>query len=401
MQFNFDQPNIRTLLGNDITAWTSESLSKCSGALRRQNSNTRRKPSPFIKSMYPNPTSSITNAPPPTLITYSELSTIIDTMGQASATAQGLGAVITTTSRLISNSEQVLFIAGNSTSALGIIKFGTKHLFHRMSNGGVHEITPMCVLDFYVHEQCQRQGVGSALFNYALQYFNTTPSQLGYDRPSIKFLSFLKKHHNLQYYDPQNNNFVVYNDYFGNGGNDGNEGNGKGRYERNNPNNYLTNGKGREGGGRPVAVEEIRTTNNVGNARAASEYSSWFDTEQQSSVQSNNRTLLGDFGDGKKASPLKTVQSNSEYVNQQMQELAKQEMQRRQEEGMMGLHPGQSRNMCQTQNPYEQPPARRQQQQKNGNGNVNRNFFASTHRPPVKGQGGTVGRNANNNTSFW
>lgn len=28
----------------------------------------------------------------------------------------------------------------------------------------LREIEPVCVLDFYVHESCQRQGVGKALF---------------------------------------------------------------------------------------------------------------------------------------------------------------------------------------------------------------------------------------------
>lgn len=37
---------------------------------------------------------------------------------------------------------------------------------------------------------------------------------MAYDRPSIKLLSFLKKHFNLYEYIPQANNFVVFNDYF-------------------------------------------------------------------------------------------------------------------------------------------------------------------------------------------
>ena len=37
---------------------------------------------------------------------------------------------------------------------------------------------------------------------------------LAYDRPSHKFLSFLRKHWGLVDYYPQSNNFVVYKDYF-------------------------------------------------------------------------------------------------------------------------------------------------------------------------------------------
>jgi GNAT superfamily N-acetyltransferase len=32
------------------------------------------------------------------------------------------------------------------------------------ANGAIAEIEPLCVLDFYVHEQYQRQGVGKTLF---------------------------------------------------------------------------------------------------------------------------------------------------------------------------------------------------------------------------------------------
>lgn len=41
------------------------------------------------------------------------------------------------------------------------------------------------------------------------------PFQIAYDRPSSKLLSFLKKHYLLVDYIPQNNNFVVFSQYFG------------------------------------------------------------------------------------------------------------------------------------------------------------------------------------------
>ena len=43
---------------------------------------------------------------------------------------------------------------------------------------------------------------------------NIEPRKLGYDRPSGKFLNFLNKHYKLKDYVQQNNNFVVYKDYF-------------------------------------------------------------------------------------------------------------------------------------------------------------------------------------------
>ena len=40
------------------------------------------------------------------------------------------------------------------------------------------------------------------------------PRKLGYDRPSPKFLNFLDKYYGLNDFIPQNNNFVVFKDYF-------------------------------------------------------------------------------------------------------------------------------------------------------------------------------------------
>lgn len=40
------------------------------------------------------------------------------------------------------------------------------------------------------------------------------PKKMGFDRPSPKFLNFLNKYYGLNNYVPQNNNFVVFKDYF-------------------------------------------------------------------------------------------------------------------------------------------------------------------------------------------
>ncbi len=40
------------------------------------------------------------------------------------------------------------------------------------------------------------------------------PRKLAYDKPSPKLLGFLRKHYGLSSYISQNNNFVVYNQYF-------------------------------------------------------------------------------------------------------------------------------------------------------------------------------------------
>ena len=47
-----------------------------------------------------------------------------------------------------------------------------------------------------------------------LKFENVKPANLAYDRPSPKLISFLKKHYSLVNFTPQNNNFVVFSDYF-------------------------------------------------------------------------------------------------------------------------------------------------------------------------------------------
>lgn len=48
------------------------------------------------------------------------------------------------------------------------------------------EMSPLCVLDFYVHESMQRRGVGLQLFEHMLEKETVQPRKLGYDRPSHK-----------------------------------------------------------------------------------------------------------------------------------------------------------------------------------------------------------------------
>lgn len=79
-----------------------------------------------------------------------------------------------------------------------------------------HEISPLCVLDFYVHESQQRGGYGKTIFDFMLKFENTLPKLLAYDRPSPKLLNFLSKHFGLSKFLSQNNNYVIFNDYFAN-----------------------------------------------------------------------------------------------------------------------------------------------------------------------------------------
>ncbi|XP_078272445.1 alpha-tubulin N-acetyltransferase 1-like [Rhinoraja longicauda] len=73
---------------------------------------------------------------------------------------------------------------------------------------------PLCVLDFFVHVSLQRHGYGKELFDYMIQYEGVQPHHLAIDRPSSKFLSFLRKHYRLAATIPQVNNFVVFDSFF-------------------------------------------------------------------------------------------------------------------------------------------------------------------------------------------
>lgn len=58
------------------------------------------------------------------------------------------------------NSDVRVFLKVEDNRVLGFLKTGKKNLFHRDYVGNVKQITPLCVLDFYVHESVQRGGIG-------------------------------------------------------------------------------------------------------------------------------------------------------------------------------------------------------------------------------------------------
>jgi len=139
---------------------------------------------------------------------------VIDDFGKRSAKAQGLGAVITTVRKMLYTDHR-LYIHRGERTVNGILKTGRKKLFIRDSvSGKMHEIEPLCVLDFYVHESKQRSGLGKVLFEEMLRCEGARPHELGYDRPSPKLLGFLRKHYSLSNYEAQANNFVVFKSYF-------------------------------------------------------------------------------------------------------------------------------------------------------------------------------------------
>ncbi|XP_063584856.1 alpha-tubulin N-acetyltransferase-like isoform X1 [Penaeus indicus] len=150
---------------------------------------------------------------------YQELYQIINAIGEASSFAQGLNNVITTSDKL-QNSDHFLYLMKEiddsigQTLVVGMLKIGRKKLFLLNQDQRTKECAPLCVLDFYIHESRQRRGYGRRLFDYMLREQNVRPEHMAVDKPSDKFLAFLRKHYGLSRTIPQINNFVVFDSFF-------------------------------------------------------------------------------------------------------------------------------------------------------------------------------------------
>ena len=138
---------------------------------------------------------------------------ILNSMGEASSRAQQLNTTITSAHKFFISNHRI-FIKAEQNKVLGFIKVGNKKLFLRDRNFNYHEVNTLCVLDFYVHESTQRRGIGKQLFDYMLKFEKKMPTELAYDRPSNKFLNFLNKYFGLNNYIQQNNNYVVFDEFF-------------------------------------------------------------------------------------------------------------------------------------------------------------------------------------------
>ncbi|CAF4517847.1 unnamed protein product [Rotaria sp. Silwood2] len=153
------------------------------------------------------------------IFTSEKLTSVIDAMGEASYRAQGLSGAVTTARKFRVSDHRLYIIKkanenNNLSIVIGILKVGAKHLYIYDTNGTVYERTPLCVLDFYVHESKQRLGYGKRLFDTMLEFEKCAPYELAIDRPSNKCLAFLNKHYHLSAPIHQVNNFVVYPAFF-------------------------------------------------------------------------------------------------------------------------------------------------------------------------------------------
>ncbi|CAM9277673.1 unnamed protein product [Hapterophycus canaliculatus] len=143
--------------------------------------------------------------------------TALNEMGQMSSKAQQQTAPLTTADKLRENAD-IVYIACDSTGGTvqGFLRLGRKHLFlYPDGTGPMIERETTCLLDFYVHESVQRQGIGIDLFRSALKEERLTPTEIAYDRPSPKLKPFLAKHFGLHNCLDQPNRFMVFTEHFG------------------------------------------------------------------------------------------------------------------------------------------------------------------------------------------
>uniref|UniRef100_A0A914SKF9 N-acetyltransferase domain-containing protein n=1 Tax=Parascaris equorum TaxID=6256 RepID=A0A914SKF9_PAREQ len=115
----------------------------------------------------------------------------------------------------------------NSSIVIGLLKIGYKCLYLVDTTMKTFKTTPLCVLDFYVHDTLQRMGNGHSLFECMLQvgsplfaniYLNkhegSPVERIAIDKPSDSLLQFMNKYYALT--DPlwQSTNYVVYSPFF-------------------------------------------------------------------------------------------------------------------------------------------------------------------------------------------
>ena len=144
-----------------------------------------------------------------------EVVDLINKLGADSSKTQGLRHTITTFDSF-AESENRLYILLDETHkiALGFLKVGFRRLYIFDESGIQHEIVPLCLLDFFICNGCQRHGYGKIMYDSMLRNENVEPRMIAIDRPSTLCLGFMKKHFGLENFVPQTNNYVVFDDYF-------------------------------------------------------------------------------------------------------------------------------------------------------------------------------------------
>jgi alpha-tubulin N-acetyltransferase 1 len=145
----------------------------------------------------------------------------IDRIGELSAKSQNLRRPLTSYDRIFDSDEgQHLYIywekpEGSAFSIfLGFLKISRKKLYLRDSDDKQFISSPICILDFYVHETAQNAEIGHQLFEKMLEVEEADVTKIAMDKPNEALLTFLKKYYNLENPVWQTTNFAVFPAFF-------------------------------------------------------------------------------------------------------------------------------------------------------------------------------------------
>lgn len=138
---------------------------------------------------------------------------IIDLLGESSSKEQGLNVIKTNSHKFFTSNDRI-FLKCDKNIVLGFLRVGKRHMKIKDEKNNYSDDHPLCVIDFYVPKQYERQGVGKAIFDKMLYFEKVQPGELCYDRLTPKMIKFLNKHFALKEYIIQNNGFSVYMNYF-------------------------------------------------------------------------------------------------------------------------------------------------------------------------------------------
>lgn len=88
---------------------------------------------------------------------------ILDKMGFESARQQRLQTLETSAHKFFVSNNKI-FILARANTVIGYIKIGFKRMNLRDKNHQYYELSPLCILDFYVYGPLQRSGYGKVNF---------------------------------------------------------------------------------------------------------------------------------------------------------------------------------------------------------------------------------------------
>ena len=140
---------------------------------------------------------------------------IIDKIGLASAKYRKLQTVSTSAFKFFSSNHRII-IKANENKVLGFIKVGNKRLYLHDKNFNYFECNPLIVYDFFVYEDIRNKGIGIEIFNEMLKFEKKKVEEIAYENPSKDLIGFIFKYFGLKNYINQNNDFMVYEEFFNN-----------------------------------------------------------------------------------------------------------------------------------------------------------------------------------------